>query len=203
MSLAFRGDLLSCRIDQLVTIRILVTGSRHWADPDRIRRELERATADIDADSPILVHGGCPTGADRQAELAWLAMGHDGSTVDRHPADRSLGNRGFYLRNQAMVDLHPAVCLAFIGACEKPGCQRAPHPHPSHGTQMTIDLCGKAAVPVRLFYSDVLERAGHRSTLWLTRQQEKLNASPGRRPLMTGAETTRPWPIRPARPAGA
>lgn len=179
--------------------KILVTGSRDWDEPERVRRELEQALNDLHTADVQLVHGACPSGADQQAEQAWLQLGRSIDTVDRHPADRRFGRRGFYLRNQAMVDLQPDVCLAFIGSCSKPACDRAPHPHPSHGTQMTIGLCEKAGVPVRRFYSRELEQAGRLSTLWLTRHIEQATSDPNDRPRMTGSVTTRPWPGHPER----
>lgn len=180
-----------------------MTGSRDWADPERVSRELLRAIRDLNVDEPILVHGGCRTGADQQAEQAWIAAGRRRDQVEQHLPDWSAGKRGYFLRNKEMVDLQPTVCLAFVGQCSNPSCSRAPHPHPSHGAQMTIDLCEKAGVPIRRFYSHELEKAGFVSTLWLTRQMEKASASSAVAPPRAGAPAVRPWPIRPPRPAGA
>ena len=113
----------------MADFRVLVTGSRDWRD----WRAIFRALDDIHADHPDLtvVHGDCPTGADKYAD-DWAALQHAG--IDPHPADWDApcraeckaGHRrprrhgsiycpaaGNY-RNQEMVDTGPAVCLAFF-----------------------------------------------------------------------------------------
>jgi hypothetical protein len=45
--------------------RILGTGSRDWQDQQAVRTALAEAICKIPADQEIvIVHGGCPTGAD-------------------------------------------------------------------------------------------------------------------------------------------
>ncbi len=90
--------------------RVLVTGSRTW-------RKLSVIVAALDellAEHPdmVLVHGACPKGADLMAD-AWAAR--RGVEAERHPADwDTRPRRAGFLRNQAMVDTRPDVCLAFI-----------------------------------------------------------------------------------------
>ncbi len=103
-----------------MSLRILITGSREWADKGAIAQALLDAFGEygpfIDYDEQMgrltawqsitLVHGaarGADAIADRLGE-AW------GLTVERHRA------RDFptpLLRNQHMVDLGADVCLAF------------------------------------------------------------------------------------------
>jgi hypothetical protein len=90
--------------------RVLVTGSRDWADRVVIRQALADAWAWY---SPaVLVSGACPTGADALAEECWS---HWGGEVERHPADWARhSTRAGPLRNREMVALGADLCLAFI-----------------------------------------------------------------------------------------
>lgn len=92
--------------------RILVTGSRTFADAAALREALVDAAHKYAGGGPAtLVSGGCPSGADHLAETFWHEMG---LPVEVHRADwgahgRAAGPR----RNQQMVDLGAAVCVAF------------------------------------------------------------------------------------------
>jgi len=89
--------------------RVLVTGSREWADSARIAEALASAKAYYG--SIVVVHGDCPTGADRLAQ-EWADS--EGVPTERHPADwRAYGKAAGPVRNQEMVDLGAVVCLAF------------------------------------------------------------------------------------------
>ncbi|MER5843234.1 SLOG family protein [Streptomyces prasinus] len=147
--------------------RVLVTGSRDWADEKLIRRELTRAWRE--AGGPIVVvHGGCPTGADAQAVqwvADWPSTGFSGATEERHPADwdhctdacpqghRKPKRPGDMVhpgvcddycpaagprRNRELVRLGADLCLAFI----RDGSRGASH---------TAALAEKAGIPVRRF----------------------------------------------------
>ncbi|GAB3396897.1 SLOG family protein [Amycolatopsis echigonensis] len=61
-------------------LRILVTGSRTWADRAMIRAAL----AEVWNPDLKLVSGACPTGADALCEACWAQWG---GTIERHPAD--------------------------------------------------------------------------------------------------------------------
>jgi hypothetical protein len=89
--------------------RILVTGSRTWDDA----LVLAAALAEAAQDEPVtVVHGACPSGADRLADVIATATGW---TVERHPARwGELGKRAGFVRNAHMVNLGADVCLAFI-----------------------------------------------------------------------------------------
>jgi hypothetical protein len=93
--------------------RILVTGSRTWADQLTIERELCRVWLAQGCRRDVtLVHGDCKSGADRIADGCWRRRG---LPVEPHPAQwKTYGLRAGLLRNQWMVDLGASVCLVFI-----------------------------------------------------------------------------------------
>lgn len=85
---------------------VIVTGSREWADPDRIYKAL------FDARPSLVIQGGCHTGADMYAR-AW-------ARVQRVPCKsydanwQKHGRRAGPLRNGLMLRSHPdALVLAF------------------------------------------------------------------------------------------
>lgn len=114
-------------------LRILVTGSRNWASRRAIIDALDFAMGDCPPGDVTVVHGACPTGADRIAdEIArkW------GAVVERHPADWDRhGRRAAFLRNKEMVDRGADVCLAFPQG-------------ESTGTRMTMKLAEAAGIPL-------------------------------------------------------
>lgn len=114
--------------------RILITGSRDWADRALIEQAIDQACARLNGqDLPVvLVHGGCPTGADLIADGIAYAREWD---VERHAArwKRDGGNRAGPVRNQRMAALGADVCLAF----PRPG---------SRGTQSAIAAAQKHGI---------------------------------------------------------
>lgn len=131
--------------------RILVTGSRDWNDEGLIGAALFDAWCGLQ--KPItLVHGACPTGADAIAEREWEAKSSGTDDIERHPADWSQGRKAGPLRNQQMVDLGADLCLAFIGPCTSPRCDRKDE-HASHGATGCADLAEAAGIKVWRFYA--------------------------------------------------
>lgn len=126
--------------------RILVTGSRNWTNEARILTALIAAT-----EGPsIIVHGGCPDGAD--AIVAQLAN-EAGFPTEVHPADwKRYGRSAGPVRNGDMVRLGADICLAFIAPCTYRRCRTA-EPHPSHGTSLTANMAEKAGIPTRRYYA--------------------------------------------------
>jgi SLOG family YspA-like protein len=123
-------------------MRVLVTGSRDWID----RSAIERALKDFGPEGWFtVVHGHCPTGADAIADHVARSWGCE---VERHPADWSKGRKAGPARNAAMVALGADLCLAFIGPCTSPRCNR-PEPHDSHGATGCADLAEAAGIPTR------------------------------------------------------
>jgi|GEM_PF-1050464 len=92
--------------------RVLITGSRNWLAAGTVVAVLDRLLAAHPA--LVVVHGACPTGADRIAG-EWCE--ELGVPAEGHPADwathgRAAGPR----RNAEMVATAPAECHAFIRA---------------------------------------------------------------------------------------
>lgn len=138
--------------------RVLVTGSRDWADEDLIRHQLTRTWLTVEG-SFVVVHGACPTGADWMAS-DWVANMLEAEMGDvreeAHPAkDHPTEDFGPWpgagpRRNAHMVRLGADACLAFIGPCTSPRCRRT-DPHPSHGASGCADLAEAAGIPVRRY----------------------------------------------------
>lgn len=128
-------------------MRVLVTGSRDWADYKRLYSVLHTEIVErywekghdeqgrfIDWVIPedfVLVHGACPTGADLMADdwiLSWDRV------AETHPADwKKYGKRAGYVRNAEMVEAGADLCLAFIL-------------NKSRGATMTADLAEEAGI---------------------------------------------------------
>lgn len=127
--------------------RILVTGSRSWQDFTRVSFELGLAIGEArrdghDWDHIVIVHGGCPTGADSMAaaicrDYHWRAEEYRANWRPDGVLDRSAGFR----RNAEMVALGANVCVAFIR-------------NGSRGASHCADLAEKAGIPVRRITSD-------------------------------------------------
>lgn len=118
--------------------RVIVTGSRGWADEAAVRTALTRAWRE--AGQPlVVVHGACPTGADRIASEWAREHEHAGIVEERHPADwRSLGRSAGPTRNAAMVRAGAAFVLAFPSGA-------------SVGTRGAMRLAARAGIPVHDF----------------------------------------------------
>ncbi|WP_263974389.1 DUF2493 domain-containing protein [Streptomyces triticiradicis] len=97
--------------------RVLVTGSRDWPHPEQVHRELSLARQTVPGPL-VVVHGACPTGADRAAADWTTGMrraDQDTVTVEAHPANwRRHGKAAGPRRNTLMVHAGAALCLAFI-----------------------------------------------------------------------------------------
>ncbi|MCX4751732.1 DUF2493 domain-containing protein [Kitasatospora sp. NBC_01287] len=120
-----------------MTARVLVTGSRSWPDAAAVEAALLEAWHDAlqaGHDGIVVVHGGCPTGADR---LAWEWAAARDVMVEVHVAGWAQhGRAAGPLRNQAMVAAGAVVCLAFpLGR--------------SVGTRDCMRRAAAAGIPVR------------------------------------------------------
>ena len=142
--------------------RIIVTGSRDWRDRYVVYRALNQAVTDLngwltpdpygntlpDPRRVVVVHGGCPTGADAFAD-DWCVGAVIEPIVFR--ADWAThGASAGPLRNRAMVQAGAALVLAFIGPCTRRGCPVAGE-HGSHGAEGCVREARRVGVPVRLF----------------------------------------------------
>jgi hypothetical protein len=113
-------------------MKILVTGSRDWADTAAVKTMLEDQAAKRPREPVTLVHGAAP-GADTIA--AMLAEQH-GWQVETFPAEWDrYGRRAGPVRNQLMVDHGADVCLVF------------PMPD-SRGTWDCVRRARKAGIPL-------------------------------------------------------
>lgn len=133
--------------------RVLVTGSRSWDDVTTIAAALEQALIDSDGRPVLVVHGACPSGADRYADhyARWLRGRGCFVDVETHRAeDFGPWPRCGPIRNRHMVSLGADRCLAFIGPCTSPRC-RKPRPHPSHGASGCADLAEQAGIATRRY----------------------------------------------------
>ena len=90
-------------------MRILITGSRKWDDRLAVVDAISLAWA-MAADSSVVVHGGCPTGADAAADAFARQTGIEVEVFEPNPAD---GSQRFRMRNQRMVDAGADLCLVF------------------------------------------------------------------------------------------
>jgi hypothetical protein len=135
-------------------LRVLVTGSRDWADASMVAAALDQAT-DAGRTPSVVVHGACPTGADKMA-AQWAEAQHDQPfdapvQEEAYPADWSQGRKAGPVRNKMMVDRGADVCLAFISDCTSPRCSK-PGPHPSHGASGCADMAERAGIPVYRYF---------------------------------------------------
>lgn len=89
--------------------RVIVTGSRDLKDKGPVFAELDRVRKDLGAF--VLVHGACPTGADRYA-VAW-AHQHRDIVVEPWPAAFGQGPWAGPDRNRRMVAAGAVLCLGF------------------------------------------------------------------------------------------
>jgi hypothetical protein len=129
--------------------RILITGSRDWRHTDTFNQALAEAVRPVPAHQElIIVHGLCPTGADRMADN-WARI--YGATREGHRAeDFGPWPRCGPIRNRHMVSLGADLALAFIGPCTSLRCRRT-DPHPSHGASGCADLAERAGISVRRY----------------------------------------------------
>ncbi|AER26145.1 DprA-like DNA processing chain A [Mycobacterium phage Bongo] len=136
--------------------RVLITGSRDWADRQAVWLALNHEMGHEEArhDGLLVIQGDCPTGADRFAHEWYLTQASKWVREKAMPADWNRDCTGQcyhkprfkngkqycpvagHLRNQAMVDFGADVCLAFPL-------------EDSRGTQDCMKRAKRARIPVR------------------------------------------------------
>lgn len=125
----------------MTAYRVLVTGSRDWADEAPILHAMTEAriSAVKDPQEMVLVSGACPTGADRIAEELAAALGW---AIERHPADwNQFGKAAGPIRNNEMVKAGADICLAFMN----PG---------SRGTLHCSQVAIRAGIPTEIVHGE-------------------------------------------------
>jgi YspA, cpYpsA-related SLOG family len=137
--------------EPLHRIRVLVTGSRTWADPDAVWRALDEVIERFPGRLVVLVHGDAARGADRHA-AAWAARREregQAVTVESHPADWARDGRAAgFRRNLRMVAAGADLCLTFIARCVDADCTRS-DPHGTHGAVHCATAARVAGIPVQ------------------------------------------------------
>lgn len=122
-------------------MRLLITGSRQWIDSGLLIGETTIAIGELwwRSHQPVtVVHGACPSGADRMASEFIKSLRLDAVREEPHPAAwHEFGKSAGYRRNAEMVKLGADLCLAFIV------------PGQSRGTEHTANLARAAGIPVR------------------------------------------------------
>lgn len=121
--------------------RILITGSRDWEDAHKIEQELYNHVNEMyragKADKLVIVHGDCPTGADRMA--ADWASSIPRVIIEAYPANwNRYGKSAGFIRNSEMVNRGADILFAFIKDDSK-------------GASMTLDIATKAGIPAKVF----------------------------------------------------
>lgn len=107
-------------------MRLLVCGSRNWTDVDAVAERLEKYLPSV------IIHGGCPSGADRTA-AGWAHVFQVPTEV--FPANWTLnGKAAGPIRNRQMLEEgKPDLVLAF---------------GTGKGTDGMVRLAEKAGIPV-------------------------------------------------------
>jgi hypothetical protein len=114
-------------------LRVIITGSRDWSDPNAARKLIADRLFDLPVES-VIVHGAA-RGADRFAHQEAQKLG---LLVEPHPADwDTYGKSAGFRRNAEMISLGADLVLAFWNG-------------KSNGTKHTIDLAHKAGIPVEV-----------------------------------------------------
>lgn len=143
-----------------MSIRILVTGSRTWRNEALVDEAIRKAMARFPGNSVtefVIVHGDCPSGADRLAD-EWARA--NSVEVERHPANWGLhGRKAGMLRNEVMALTWPEHGIAFAHRCPKQRCVYSdgslrPQPHYTHGTDDMIQRFALHRIPYDLIRED-------------------------------------------------
>lgn len=114
--------------------RLLVSGARIWDDSWRLNNfldEMLESNPDL-----VIVHGGCPSGADAMAQ-SWAES--LGVPTEVYPANwLKYGKPAGHIRNKEMVDTRPDYAVVFIKG-------------ESRGTNNCLKHIQKAGIPHGIF----------------------------------------------------
>lgn len=120
-------------------MRVIVTGSREWSDPNAIRAKISDRLCDLPGDTLIVVgydeENDRPKGVDR---FAYQEAQKLGLALETHPAEwERFGKGAGFRRNTEMAQLGAELCLAF-------------HNGRSSGTKHMIEQAEKYGIPVEI-----------------------------------------------------
>lgn len=120
-------------------MRVIVTGSREWSNPNAIRAKISSRLCDLPPDSLIVVgydvENDRPKGVDR---FAYQEAQKLGLALETHPAKwEKYGKSAGFRRNTEMAQLGAELCLAF-------------HNGKSSGTKHMIEQAEKHGIPVEI-----------------------------------------------------
>lgn len=120
-------------------MRIIVTGSRDWNSISDVFRLIEAMAQIYNPVELTIVHGACPTGADKMAHQ-WVEVAKNimPYTIieEAHPASwKEFGRAAGPIRNREMVEMGADICLAFIR-------------NNSKGASMTAKIAEEAGIKV-------------------------------------------------------
>lgn len=124
-------------------MKVIVTGSREFADRELVWKVLDELYP-VDR-GLILIHGACPTGADKHA-VDWARARHQGPyhgsnvMVFPYPANWDHGRGAGMARNAEMVKAGANLVIAFY----QPGAG-------NKGTSGCVKLAQRAGIEVRKF----------------------------------------------------
>ena len=131
-------------------MKVIVTGSREFADRELLRRVLSDLYDEAYPNNGvILVHGACPTGADKHA-AEWARDRQNGPywasnvMVFPYPANWGHGKGAGMARNAEMVNAGANLVLAFF----QPGAA-------NKGTAGCVKLARRAGIEVREYGREV------------------------------------------------
>jgi hypothetical protein len=143
-------------------MRLLVTGSRTWKDYERLCRCLDKVSESLAKTHPdryvkegLTLMSGHAYGADAMAE-AWF--------LTRYPLEQpeiwkaewgKYHKRAGIVRNTAMVDAGPDVCVGFIMDCDQRKCAHLPV-HGTHGAVHCADYAERCGIPTTRYYGGKL-----------------------------------------------
>ena len=136
-------------------MRVIVTGTRAWHEPDRVWHELDRVVSELHfPETIVVVHGAAPKGAEKAA-ADWVEArgnpecmhGNASLIAEAHPADWGRDARAAaFKRNLRMAQLGADLCLAFWnGRCSS--------------TEDMIYLALQHGIDVRIFPQAAQERS--------------------------------------------
>src|SRR5262249_23196900 len=99
------------------TVRVIIAGSRKLEVTRLVVATIGHLMrgCHVAGKRLIIVHGGCPTGADRAAKLEVETLKRAGYDIEHeeHPYESQYGKAGGPIRNQRMAKLGAALCVVF------------------------------------------------------------------------------------------